>query len=117
MYGVKLGPPLTFSMMVVNRNTVANRPKVLSDFLRSYKLAWAYLSEPANKAATIKLLMQKTTTSPDNATVDYDASFRVRSGQKIPAVNPEGIGTVLRFSGDRRQKTASPDQFIDNSLL
>jgi ABC-type nitrate/sulfonate/bicarbonate transport system substrate-binding protein len=115
--GAKLGVPLNFSVIAVKTSYVTDHADVVKPFLKAYQQTWNYLGDPANKAAAMDVLAKRIQAPVETVEVGYTPWTAVWSGQRVPTINPEGIGNTLKFSDDPKAKAAKGEQFIDNSIL
>ena len=115
--GVKLGVPLSQGSLSVSRGFLKNRPDVANRLLKSYLASWMYLSNPANKAAVLKVFEQYTKTDATKSEAAYNFMLPLWQSQKVPYLSSQAIGNVLGFLADPKAKSADPKQFYDNSYL
>jgi len=115
--GVSLAIPMNTADIAATRAYTQDHKDVVLRFLKGYQQAWSYNADPANEAAVIKVLAKYTQTDEATVRSGYQQMLKVWQGQKIPAMNPEALGNILKLSDSPKAKTANPADFIDSSLL
>lgn len=115
--GPKLGVPLSQGSIVATRSYIKDHEDVVRNFLKAYLDAWAYCSDPANKADMVKILEQYTKTDEKASTVAYDFMLPLWQSQKVPVMQDAAVANVLEFSADPKVKGADAKQFFDNTLI
>jgi ABC-type nitrate/sulfonate/bicarbonate transport system substrate-binding protein len=115
--GFALGIPMTQSAVAVTRTYLSQHRGVVIRFMKAYLAAWAFIRNPAHRAATERAIAHYTRATPSQAAVSYQAFFPVWAETRVPRVDPRGVANVLRFSANERVRTANPKQFIDDSVL
>jgi len=116
--GPKLREPMVHGGMGVTREYLKAHADVLRPALQAYAEGWQFLADPANETASIQTLAKWTQTDEKVAKESYDYVYPVWSGSKLPTVDPQAIANILNIvSTNPKAKEASPDQFIDNSIL
>lgn len=115
--GVKLGVPYTQGSITLTRAFANDRSDVAHRLLTSYVQSWRYLSEPANKAAVLKVFEQYTKTDESDSDSAYEFMLPLWQSQKVPYMTDEAIKNVLSYISDPKAQSADPKQFYDNSML
>jgi len=115
--GPQLGVPMVHAGVTVTRDYLKNNPNVVKAFVQGYLEGWTFAIDPANKAAMVATIEKWTKTDAATATAAYDFVFPAWAKDKVPAVNPAALQTILDITDNPKAQTAKPDQFIDNSLI
>ncbi len=115
--GIKLGIPMNTAGIATTRANVQDRHDMVLRFLRGYQQAWTFNSDPANEAAVVKVLTKYTQASEADSRVGYMEMLKVWQSTKVPTMNPEALGNILKLSDNPQAKAANPNDFIDSSLL
>jgi ABC-type nitrate/sulfonate/bicarbonate transport system substrate-binding protein len=95
-------------------NFIKSRPDVLKRYLQGYIEALKFIAD--EPARTKKAIAKYTNT---NNPEDLEESYRAFSvaWERVPYMAPAAIRTLLDFSQRPAAQSATPDQFIDNSMI
>ncbi|HLG74143.1 MAG TPA: ABC transporter substrate-binding protein [Chloroflexota bacterium] len=115
--GVKLGVPFAQGDIIVTRAYAKEHPDVVKSYLRAYVQAWRFASDPANKAAMVKIFQKYTSQDAAVSEEGYAAQLPVWQLTRTPAVNAEAFGNTLTFGSSDKIKGVDPKQFFDNSYI
>ena len=115
--GPKLGDPMLHSGVSVTRDYLKTHPDIVKSYLQGYLDGWNFVTNPANEAAVVKSLAKWTKTDEATAKDSYDYVFLGWSKDKVPAVTPQAIESVLAIVDNPKAKDAKATDFFDNSLI
>ena len=115
--GPQLGVPMTHSAVTVTRNYLKSNPQMVKAFLQGYLDGWNFTLDPANQDAVVQTLAKWTKSDEATARASYEYVLPAFQHDKVPAVNLDGLQTVLDLVDNPKAKNAKPSDFIDNSLI
>ncbi len=106
-----------FTGFAVNTNWANSHKDALTHFLKAQLQGVAWLYDPKNKDAAVKLLADKTNTTPEDGAKTYDLFFsQINAYKKDGIITDQGMQTVLNALadfGDLPKPPPPPSKYMD----
>jgi NitT/TauT family transport system substrate-binding protein len=112
------GVILPQTVLTTARRTAATKPQIVESYLKAFIEATAFMLDPANKSAVIKILASNLRlTNPADAEESYQTV--INSYERIPYPNLEGMKKLVTILSTINPKLASvkPESVVDYSFV
>jgi ABC-type nitrate/sulfonate/bicarbonate transport system substrate-binding protein len=108
---VDMGIPYSMNMIAVQREYYRRNPEPVEKMVRAYAEGIAFMNQ--NKERAIKIITKYSRLS-DPRMIEEHYNDSVTYLERIPVPEPEGVQTILEFSG---KKGVPMETFLDNSIV
>jgi ABC-type nitrate/sulfonate/bicarbonate transport system substrate-binding protein len=108
---VDMGIPYSMNMIAVQREYYRRNPEPVEKIVRAYAEGIAFMNQ--NKERAIKIITKYSRLS-DPRMIEEHYNDSVTYLERIPVPEPEGVQTILEFSG---KKGVPMETFLDNSIV
>ena len=105
-----------FTGFAVNTNWANSHKTALTNFLKAQLQGVAWLQDAKNKDAAVKLLADKTNTTPADGAKTYDLFMKINAYKKDGIITDQGMQTVLNALadfGDLPKPPPPPSKYMD----
>lgn len=108
---VEMGIPYSMNMIAVQREYYRRNPEAVEKMVRAYAEGIAFMNH--NKERAIKIITKYSRLS-DPQMIEDHYNDSVTYLERIPRAEPEGVQTILDFSG---KKGVAMETLMDNSIV
>jgi NitT/TauT family transport system substrate-binding protein len=108
---VEMGIPYSMNMIAVQREYYRRNPEAVEKMVRAYAEGIAFMNH--NKERAIKIITKYSRLS-DPQMIEDHYNDSVTYLERIPRAEPEGVQTILDFSG---KKGVTMETLMDNSIV
>ena len=111
------GISLAQTVLITSRRTIAAKPQVIDGYLKAFIEAIAYVLEPANKSALVRIIASNLHVESPVAEEAYQAV--VNNYERIPYPNVEGIKRLqsIMVQSNPKLSNVRAESVVDSALI